>query len=79
MNKSFMKFMNLNYSWILKQRFLTFGTVIYVADNEQDDDVEMDYEQIYSCIYVFMTYYIYILSFFLWFGRPKSITGLSEW
>jgi len=74
-----MKFMNLNYSWILKQRFLTFGTVIYVADNEQDDDVEMDYEQIYSCIYVFMTYYIYILSFFLWFGRPKSITGLSEW
>jgi hypothetical protein len=41
MNKSFMKFMNLNYPWILKQKFP--GTVISVADNEQDD-VEMDYE-----------------------------------
>ena len=29
--------------WILKQRFPTFGTVISVADNEQDD-VEMDWE-----------------------------------
>jgi len=35
--------MNLNYPWILKQRFSTFGTVNSVADNEQDD-VEMDYE-----------------------------------
>jgi len=45
MNKNFVKFMNLNYPWILrlKQRFPTFGTVIYVANNEQDD-VEMDYE-----------------------------------
>jgi len=45
MNKNFMirKFMNLNYPWILKQRFPTFGTVISVADNEQDD-VKMDYE-----------------------------------
>jgi len=43
MNKNFMKFTNLNYPWILKQRFPTFGTVISVADNEQDD-VEMDYE-----------------------------------
>jgi len=43
MNKNFMKFMNLNYLWILKQSFPTFGTVISVADNEQDD-VEMDYE-----------------------------------
>ena len=34
--------MNLNYLWILKQRFTTFVTVICVADNEQDD-VEMDY------------------------------------
>ena len=36
------KFMNLNYPWMLKQRFPNFGTVISVADNEQDD-VEMDY------------------------------------
>jgi len=43
LNKNFMKFMDLNYPWILKQRFPTFGTVISVADNEQDD-VEMDYE-----------------------------------
>jgi len=43
MNKNFMKFMNLNYPWILKHRFPTFGTVISVSDNEQDD-VEMDYE-----------------------------------
>ena len=34
--------MNLSYLWILKQTFLTFGTAISVADNEQDD-VEMDY------------------------------------
>jgi len=37
------KFMNLNYPWILKQRFPSFGTVISIADNEQED-VEMDYE-----------------------------------
>ena len=43
MNKNFMNFMNLNYPLILKQRFPTFGTVIFVEDNEQDD-VEMDYE-----------------------------------
>jgi len=43
MNKIFMTFMNLNYPWILKQRFPTFGTVISVAYNEQDD-VEMDWE-----------------------------------
>jgi len=44
-NKNFMKFTNLNYPCILKQRFPTFGTVISVADNEQlEDDVEMDYE-----------------------------------
>jgi len=43
MNINFTKFMNLNYPWILKQRFPTFGTVISVADNEQDD-VEMDWE-----------------------------------
>jgi len=43
MNKNFMKFTNLNYPWILKHRFPTFGTVISVSDNEQDD-VEMDYE-----------------------------------
>jgi len=45
MYKNFMKFMNLNYPWILKQRFQTFGTVtvISVADNEQGD-VERDYE-----------------------------------
>ena len=42
-NKIFMKFMNLNYPWILKQRIPTSGTVISVADNDQDD-VEMDYE-----------------------------------
>jgi len=41
MNKNFMKFLNLNDPWILKQRFPTFGTVISVADNEQDG-VEMD-------------------------------------
>ena len=35
MNKNFMKFMNLNYPWILKPRFPTFGTVISVADNEK--------------------------------------------
>ena len=34
--------MNLSYPWILKQRFPTLGTVISVADNEQND-VEMDY------------------------------------
>jgi len=43
MNKNVMKFMNLNYPWILKQRFPTFGTVLSVADNEQDD-VEMDWK-----------------------------------
>jgi len=43
MNQNFMKFMNLNYPWILKKRFSTFGTFISVADNEQDD-VEMDCE-----------------------------------
>jgi len=32
MNKNFMKFMNLNYPWILKQRFPAFGTDISVAD-----------------------------------------------
>ena len=37
MNKNFMKSTNLNYPWILKQRFPTFGTVISVADDEQDD------------------------------------------
>jgi len=52
-----MKFMNIDYPWILKQTFPKFGTVISVADNEQDD-VEMDWEYIYTCIYVFMTYYI---------------------
>jgi len=35
--------MNLNYPWILRQRFPTFGTIISVADNEPDN-VEMDYE-----------------------------------
>jgi len=54
MNNNLMRFMNLNFPWILKQRFQTFGTVISVADNKQDD-VEMDYEQTYTCIYVFMT------------------------
>jgi len=43
MNQNFMKFMNLKYPWILKQRFPIFGTVISVADNEQGD-VEMDCE-----------------------------------
>jgi hypothetical protein len=43
MNRNFMKFMDLNYPWILKQTFPTFGTVISVADSEQDD-VEMDWE-----------------------------------
>jgi len=43
MNKNVMKFINLNYPWILKQRFPTFGTVLSVADNEQDD-VEMDWK-----------------------------------
>ena len=37
MNKKIMKFMNLSCPWILKQRFPTFGTVVSVADNEQDD------------------------------------------
>jgi hypothetical protein len=36
-----MKFMHLKYPNILKQRFPTFGTVITVAANEQDD-VEID-------------------------------------
>jgi len=35
MNKNFIKFMNLNYPWILEQRFQTFGTVSSVADNEK--------------------------------------------
>ena len=35
MNQNFIKFMHLKYSWILKQRFPTFGMVITVADNEQ--------------------------------------------
>jgi len=43
MNKKFMMFMNLKYPWILKQRFPTYGTVVSVADSEQDD-IEMDYE-----------------------------------
>jgi len=43
LNKNFMKFVNLNYPWNLKQRFPTFGTVISVADDEQDD-VKMEYE-----------------------------------
>jgi len=33
--------MNLKYPNILKQRFPTFGTVITVADNEQDE-IEID-------------------------------------
>jgi len=33
--------MDLKYPNILKQRFPTFGTVITVTDNEQDD-VEID-------------------------------------
>jgi len=37
MNKNFMKFMYRKYPWILKQRFPTLGTVITIADNEQDD------------------------------------------
>jgi len=37
MNKKIMKFMHIKYPRILKQRFPTFGTVITVADNEQDD------------------------------------------
>jgi len=41
MNKKIMKFMDLKYPNILKQRFPTFGTVITVTDNEQDD-VEID-------------------------------------
>ena len=43
MNKIFMKFMHLEYPTILKQRLSTFGTVITVADNEQDE-VEIDYD-----------------------------------
>jgi len=35
MNENFIKFMNLNYPWILEQRFPTFGTVSSVADNEK--------------------------------------------
>ena len=45
MNQNFMKSMNLNYAWILKQRFATFGTVISVADNKQDD-VEIAVERV---------------------------------
>jgi hypothetical protein len=41
MNKNIMKFIHLKYRNILKQRFPIFGTVITVADNEQDD-VEID-------------------------------------
>jgi len=41
MNEKFIKFMHLKYPRILKQRFPTFGTVITVADNEQED-VETD-------------------------------------
>ena len=59
MNQKFMKFMHLTYPNILKQRFPTFGTVITVADNEQDD-VEIDSDYIYTCINIYMTYYIYI-------------------
>jgi len=40
-NQKFMKFMHLRYPNILKQRSPTFGTVITLADNEQDD-VEID-------------------------------------
>jgi len=43
MSKNFMKFMHLDYHWILEQRFPTFGTAISVADNEQDI-VEMETE-----------------------------------
>jgi len=39
--KKIMKFMHLKYPNILKQRFPTFGTVITVADNEEDN-VEID-------------------------------------
>ena len=41
MNRNFMKFMQLKYPTILKQKFPTFGTVITVTDN-QEDDVEID-------------------------------------
>ena len=41
--KTSWSFMNPTYPWILKQRFPTFGTVISVADNDQDD-AEMDYK-----------------------------------
>jgi len=37
MNQNIMKFMHLKHPNILKQIFPTFGTVITVADNEQDD------------------------------------------
>ena len=40
-NRNFMKFMQLKYPTILKQKFPTFGTVITVTDN-QEDDVEID-------------------------------------
>jgi len=55
----FMKFMHLKYPSILKQRFSTFGTVITIADNEQDH-VEIDSDYIYTCINIYMTNYIYM-------------------
>jgi len=41
--KTSWSFMNPTYPWILKQRIPTFGTVISVTDNDQDD-AEMDYK-----------------------------------
>ena len=51
--------MHLKYPNILKQRFPTFGTVITVVDNEQDD-FEIDSDYIYTCINIYMTYYTYM-------------------
>lgn len=46
MNKKFMKFMRRSYPGVLNQKFPSFGTVVSVADNEQDplDAVDCDSE-----------------------------------
>ena len=58
-NQIFMKFMDLNYSWILKQRIPTFGTVVSVADNDQDD-VEIDSDWMYTYVNIYLKSYMYM-------------------
>jgi len=53
MNKNFIKLMHLKHSWILKQRFPTFGMVITVADNEEAMIMSRSTLNRYTHVYVY--------------------------